>query len=819
MNIRTAEKIFHFFFVLILIVGSMGVPSTTVRAAKAQTLPPYAFPRMYIGLDDRVSAEFWTLGSTLTLTIDDDANPDNGFLYQDTELVIDAVEDVPVLGVVNFRIWQDDPSFDVLPNQYVTISDGTTSKSTWIQQVTFDAGANGIASGTGPAGRTATVDVQTNTGRYQMDVVIDESGNWLANFDLNGPWFDYADWGTVDVWDEDGDSTVASLPYPITFGARPATDTIEGWEWPVHQLVTITVDDPLTGASLDMTMTALPSWVEGQRDRTLFTAVLEGYDLKVGDIVTVTNGTTTKQHIVRNLVLTGYDLDADTISGAADSGQRVNPYACTDDLCGFREETTGSNGIWQANFAIRGDLGWEDGIVEVRPGSWIDSTVSDEDGDVTQAGMQIPNLQILSRANEDRIEGNDWPVGSTVTIEIDDPLTAEHPDKSLTTTVDVAPWDPNLSWFNIYIEDYDLKPGDMVTVTEGNRSKELLIQGVLITDFDLDADIVYGKANAGQLVYIQACGPDFCVTREETADLDGNWEANFAVHGDQDWEQDTADIYGGMWIDANINDADGDMSRFGMNAPNVNISASVRHNCVWAGQWPEGMPVTLTIDDPNTGPGVDYQRQQTPESSSWDPYQTFLEFCLGGFQLRPGHLVTATNGEITKTLVVADLAITNVNVQTDVISGFAESTTEIFVFLEGESFGFTQRRVLSGTDGTWSVDFSLPDPNDSENPAIDIVPGLSAGAIKLDDDGDFTEFGLTVDWVAPPSIPLVFAISNAVDLSVPVATLESISVLNTLNDALFRLDANGNLLPLAATEHTVSADGLVYTVALRLDGQ
>ena len=45
------------------------------------------------------------------------------------------------------------------------------------------------------------------------------------------------------------------------------------------------------------------------------------YDLKVGDVVTITDGETPRTHVVQNLSVTGVDPVSDTITGQAD------PYA------------------------------------------------------------------------------------------------------------------------------------------------------------------------------------------------------------------------------------------------------------------------------------------------------------------------------------------------------------------------------------------------------------------------------------------------------------------------------------------------------------
>jgi Leucine-rich repeat (LRR) protein len=403
-----------------------------------------ALPRMYVMVaEDRIPTEYWPAGATLFLSVDSNTNPDDGDLYHTTQAT-ELMDGGPQYGATNFRLWQ---VFDLVPGQYVSITDGTTVKSTQIVSGTFDQAntATSVATGSGPAGARVALDIKTNTGRHRMDVTIDANGNWLADFAANGMGFQNIQWGTIDIWDEDGDSSVYCLQFPLSFGARPATDTIEGWEWPAGSSIEVRVNDPTTPlVDPDYTATGSPDWVTGDHGHTLFTIELIGYDLKFNDTVTVTDGTTTRVHIVRNLILDEVDLVADTVSGAADLGQLVNPLVCLSRACAYREVTPGPNGRWIADFSIAGDRDFEQDILDVRPGAWVDSTIRDEDGDVTQAGMYLPDLNFNVRPNVDQVEAFQWAMGDNLVVEIDDPDTLESPDYTVSKNVtDIADWDPS----------------------------------------------------------------------------------------------------------------------------------------------------------------------------------------------------------------------------------------------------------------------------------------------------------------------------------------------------------------------------------------
>lgn len=352
-----------------------------------------------------------------------------------------------------------------------------------------------------------------------------------------------------------------------------------------------------------------------------------------------------------------------------------------------------------------------------------------------QKASALGDPRILTRANEDRIVGFDWAVGSTITIEIDDPLTGPNPDKTVYATGGTAPWNPNEEWFETSVDNYDLKPGDIVTMSNVTFSKQLTIENLFITEFDLDTEVVHGTADPSQLLYIQACDDSTCAIREETADQDGNWTANFAVPGEGVSEQDTADLRGGIWLDANINDGDGDMSRFGFSIPNPAINVLVNTDRVGGNAWPLGELLEVEIDDPATPQlNPDFETTTTPEVADWNPFETWFEIGLDGYDLKTGDVVTITGGGFSKQLTIQTLAIAEVNLNTDTVYGIAEPDQEVEV-VTCYSICINQN-TTADQDGNWSSSF---DPN--ENDSANIRGGSWVAVVVHDTDGDTTRFG------------------------------------------------------------------------------
>ena len=147
--------------------------------------------------------------------------------------------------------------------------------------------------------------------------------------------------------------------------------------------------------------------------------------------------------------------------------------------------------------------------------------------------------------------------------------------------------------------------------------------------------------------------------------------------------------------------------------------------------------MTVTIDDPANGTGVDFT-----ETKTVDPFGTVIFQCPPSLQLGTGMVVTMTNGVIFKSHTVISLQVTSVDVDTDTVSGTGTVGATVAA-QHCEYNGCLWRRITTVQgDGTWQVDFSVKGSGLDEQEILDIVPGTPGEVIIEDDDGDHTD----VNW-------------------------------------------------------------------------
>jgi phosphonate transport system substrate-binding protein len=936
--------------------------------------------------EDWIDVRDWAFGDTVYLTIDDDTDPLNGVLYSDSGEVGPANWN-PSVGVKEFHLG----SFDLQPGHFVTVTGTTTTKELLITDLNvteINADLNTV-SGIAVAG-TAVQAWLHEEHSCNSEIIADQNGNWTADFNP----CDLAPsvGGGVGQMDVDGDSTVYFwwVPNLPNIGVRPAEDRIEGWEWELGAIVDIEIDDPGTPASPDHVDSVEVVQADWDPSQTTWDLQLRDiYDIKPGDVVTASDGNVTKVHTVTSLTMDHADVDTDTVTGSAEPGSRVDIWICDDQGCANRHVDADGGGQWSADFATPGVEDDEQDTRDIAPGTWIDSSQNDEDGDSTMAGINIKNPTFGVRANHDNIEGWEWDDGAVITLEIDDPATPENPDYTDTTTVGYADWDPNQTWFMFETGGvYDIKVGDLVTVSDGEITKEHAVLNLAFTDFDTDADVVFGIGVPDSQINVWTCDDFGCINREELTDGAGNWSVDFSVPGDQNWEQEIADLRGGSWVDSSQNDEDGDQTMFGINIPNYNITAFPVDDAVEAWEWPEGNTVYLTIDDPNTQESPDFEREGIAEVTWWGDSRTYVRFDfydeydlkagdlvtvtdgnilrshvvlelaltnvdpatdtitgtavpgsmvvvwpheydqdatlevetdqdsvweadftglfdlasgMGGrsqiedeagnatavdwnalsytlhavpsypevhghdwepgsdvtliidddldpnngilyedtrnmdddpwcgnpcfdlsgiFDLQIGHYVTMTDGMVSKTVLVSQLTVNEVNYENDTVSGIADPGSRVAVNIwsqEGNA-----RYVTADGAGLWVADYSQVGDEDFEQELADIQEGDWGRAIQLNPDGsddgtlEYWGEGPSI-WEAPDEVPLVAAISNSPDLNRLGFDYESWSIANLLWEPLFRTTDQGDLMPAAAYDYSVSPDGLVYTITLRDD--
>ena len=767
----------------------------------------------------------WPDGAWVTLTIDDPhtlQSPD----YTETKQASYSAPWAPQTTLVEFV----NGAYDIQAGDDITVTDGITTKThitTGLTVDQFDVNADTVT-GTAEPGSTVSIVRVCDTVRCsERTVTANQSGDWVADFSLPG---DANHPETIDIrtgtegiayqYDNDGDATQINWRVPNPhFSVQFPWNEVHGYEWPMGANITLTIDDSSNGEGVDYTQTqAVGTENFNPPYDTWIGFRLGDFEIMPGDTVTMTDGNITKTHITQEIAVTNVDPVADTVSGTAVPGTDVGfGGVCDENGCAYRNVPVDASGHWLADFSVPGDQDNEQQLFDLRPGSSGEAQRIDEDGDGTVYQWRVPNPAFQVRANDNLVEGWEWILGDTVTIEVNDPSTPQDIDYSGTATVGVADWDPNQTWFSATTDNYDLKVGDTVTVKDETITKQLLVTDFRITNVDLDTDRVYGKAEPGQYVNIWTCWHDNpCVNRDETADANGDWFTDFSVPGEQDWEQETADLQTESWIDSSAQDDDGDQVMSGWYVNGYTLHAVPTHPEIHGHDWPTGADVTLTIDDDNDpNNGVLYTRTKNADDDPWCGYPCFD--LAGVFDLQVGQYVTMTDGVVTKTVHVSVLKITEVDREHDILRGTADPGSRVAVNIWSQD-GLA-RYVTTGADGTWVADFSVFGDEDFEQFTTDIAYGDNGRAIQLNPDGtdDGTLEYWNLDWVAPDTVPLVVALNSDVTLDRPEYSIEAWTVTNLLWEPLFKLSPQNEPIPAAATGYVFSPDRRTITITLRDD--
>ena len=602
------------------------------------------------------------------------------------------------------------------------------------------------------------------------------------------------------------------LNFP-SFSARLTENQVHAYNWPLGSELTLTIDDPDNGVGVDYSNTITVGIAEWDWTQTGVRFELGEFTLAPGQIITLSDGLFTRTTTVANLLVTAVDPDTDIVTGTASPGAQVDigHLYCNDTGCyGFRREFADINGNWTANFSVAGEDSDEQDIVDIKPGIGSEARTCDEDGDCTQYGWDIPNPYFSVRANDNQLEVYQWPMGSTLSIEIDDPGTVDDPDYSTTRLIDeLASWNPSQTYEWLDLNGIiDIQPGFIVRVTDGATLKAHIVTSLAFTEQNVANDTVTGLATPLTLVNAWACANNHCVNRHDTADENGIWMVDFSQPGNQNNEHELFDLQPGSWVDSIQNDDDGDGTMFGQNVPSPRINAIPSENAIELTGWGNNINLTLTIDDPTTPQPVDYTITEVV------PDRWHLD--LGpDFTLTPGQTITVTSAGNNKSLLVSTLAVTGWDFDAGTISGVASNNSQVRIY--GYTAGYDASRLISSdVAGNWTADFANVGAKDFEQTTLPVVNGTYGDVYITDTDGDSTLTGFTVytPWIAPENVPLAVPIIQYVNLSRPTYTIEDWTVLNLLFEPVYRVTQEGTLVPAAAVGHVVSPDGLTYTFTL-----
>lgn len=167
--------------------------------------------------------------------------------------------------------------------------------------------------------------------------------------------------------------------------------------------------------------------------------------------------------------------------------------------------------------------------------------------------------------------------------------------------------------------------------------------------------------------------------------------------------------------------------------PHVMVWWTGGNNIIGQG-WTHGSTVTLTADDPSTAVEPDWTEAVIAEKTKFD-------FKVSpAIDLRPGFVVTATDGAVTKSLTIQGVIVTEIDTEADTVSGLGPPFALIASQIWSPSLDITGRNATADSTGRWTADFSIPglQPGAGEGPAVDIRSGFNVNALTKDADGDFT---------------------------------------------------------------------------------
>src|SRR5690606_2550094 len=148
-------------------------------------------------------------------------------------------------------------------------------------------------------------------------------------------------------------------------------------------------------------------------------------------------------------------------------------------------------------------------------------------------------------------------------------------------------------------------PGQLIEVTDGTTSRTMIPTNLAVTVLDVDANTISGAGAPSLEVQVCVNAPDRCFPRYTTPDATEAWAVDYANPGPRDDEKDLVDLQPGSDGWAAQYDTKGNQTQIDWRITNPTIEANLTSNWAHAREWPTGTDLTLTIDDPSNGVGVD----------------------------------------------------------------------------------------------------------------------------------------------------------------------------------------------------------------------
>lgn len=301
-------------------------------------------------------------------------------------------------------------------------------------------------------------------------------------------------------------TSAAAQPSDPQFIVEAYNDFVNVYGWPGPSTITVSIDDPSTGAGVDYTKTET-----GPADTGFLINFSDEYDVQPGHVVKVTDGTTTLNHTVRDVAITELDPGADRVAGTADPGSTITlniggpepiPVPLTTTV------TADELGNWLAELAP----------YDLLDGAWTSAIRIDPNFNATSYTVN-PTVTVHVFGGNFHTWG--WLPGIQVTLMIDDPATGPDPDFTSTATSPSSgqgfEFDPGNA--------FDVQRGHVVTVTDGTSNVVHVVRDIYVVSASVATGEVRGTANPGATLQVAAPTASGPVHQEVVADSSGSWVA------------------------------------------------------------------------------------------------------------------------------------------------------------------------------------------------------------------------------------------------------------------------------------------------------
>ena len=525
-------------------------------------------------------------------------------------------------------------------------------------------------------------------------------------------------WSSVD-WDQYVCSATEAPPEPVLYIHYEYPDVVEG-DYELGHTVQVTVFDSVgnTKATATVETMEMPHWGGAPGFRVEQWDGIEGPpDIQPGDVVraVVDGGLVTTEVRIGEIAGT-IDLDTNSITGTINApwaGDFVNvmcspwgaPGGASD-----KETTVAPDGVNEFTCT------WDSTEWDIQPGETVG--VSYWGNDMHSVANAISNPWIVAFPEFNNLFGYGWPVGSEVSLTIDNEYIA-------TVNVEGAPWDPNdiMAFFD-FNGVFDLVTGNVVMLSGSEMERTHIVQNLAVTEVNMETDTVSGIADSGATVHAWVHGFGHDVQIDAT---DGTWDAYFGL--------DEFHLQPGMCGRAEIRVEGNNSTNVDWCIPNPVFTAFPEQDYIEGWNWSLGDNIHMTIDDPASDLNPDFEKDQPVDVTPWDPNGAWVTFNFAGeYNMKPGDVVTLSDGVTTRTLTIQNLALTRVEIQQDSVSGTADVGAVVHAWVHG--YGRSEM-VLTVEDGTWMARFW-----DVE---FDLVEGMCGRSEIRNEEGNST----AVDWCYP----------------------------------------------------------------------